>query len=400
MVILGAGASRACPNNHPNLPMPLLRDLPDVLRRFNPESSWHWFGQNLDRLLALTGGDIEVFLTLLYRLNECFFVPRGQYALDLKFLDQILASSALPEFFTVPLDARQATAILQLLRTLAAEDGAAITSFSPQNFFTLFRGALRDYFNASFQRYPCPLHFHLFETLERFDCVVSFNYDHIADYSLHSAGKLTQLSFEGLGFTEVWLPQQWAGASVPLTVRLPRFVNDRLNCVKFLKVHGSFNWFCRMQEGEQARRDDWTYSVGPAPHLSQSALGGPEVRYCLGVPDPGSDMTNWTPSPVILPFLTKDFIYRENAMFARHLAAFQHELRAADEIYIVGKNFQNSDQELNGMIRYATYGERDRTLHIIDPSPGPEFEPFHCSLFNARLGRRYTSFEEYARVSH
>jgi hypothetical protein len=84
-------------------------------------------------------------------------------------------------------------------------------------------------------------------------------------------------------------------------------------------------------------------------------------------------------------------------MFARHIFAFQHELSSAAEIFLVGKNFQNSDHELNGMIRYATYGREDRVLHIIDPSTSSGFEAFHCSLFNARLGHHYASFEAYAR---
>lgn len=400
MVILGAGASKACPNTDPQLPMPLLRDLLSVFTHFNPQSTWHWFGPKLDRLLALTDGDVEVLLTLLYRLNECFFLPRGQYLLDPKFLDQIVASSALPEFFVVPRDASQAVAVLELLRTFAVEEAVAITSLSPQNFFTLFQGGLREYFQASFRRYPCPLHLRLFENLHRFDCVVSFNYDLIADYTLYSAGRLTPLSFEGLGFAEIVLPPQEAPASLSCGVsdqRLHQATPDWLHCVKFLNVHGSFTWFCRMEE-EWPRRDDWTYPVGPAPRLCQSARGGPEVRYCLGDPHLVPHWTNWTLSPVIFPFLAKDSIYRGNAMFARHMIAFQHELRTADEIYIVGKSFQNSDHELNGMIRYATYGERDRTLHIIDSSENPEFESFHCSLFNAHLGRRYMSFEEYAQA--
>jgi hypothetical protein len=139
-------------------------------------------------------------------------MPRGQCSLEAEFLDQILASSALPEIFTVPRDARQAAAILELLRTFAVEDATAVTSFSPVNLFTLFQGALREYFQASFQRYPCPLHLRLFEGLDRFDCVVSFNYDEIADYTLHWAGKLTPSSFEGLGFAGIVLPPQGAEA--------------------------------------------------------------------------------------------------------------------------------------------------------------------------------------------
>lgn len=359
VVILGAGASKACPNNHPDLPMPLLRELPEVLSRAQPQSSFHWFGKNLNLLLELTHRDIEVFLTLLYRLNEFFFMPRLKNSLDADFINQILASSALPEIFAMPRDFRQAVAVLELLRKFAVEDAVAVTSFSPVNFFTLFHGALLEYFQASFQRYPCPLHLRLFEGLDRFDCVVSFNYDQIADYTLHWAGKLTPLSFEGLGFEEISLPPREAATpglpDIP-NKQLRNLIHDRLYCVKFLKVHGSFNWFSRIEEDKL--HDDWTYPVGPPPRLRQSLKGGAEVRYSLtGWPS----VANSTLAPVILPFLAKDFIYRANAMFARHMTAFQGELQEADNIYLVGKSFQNSDSELNGMIRYATYGKKNRT---------------------------------------
>src|SRR5215469_10635439 len=363
--------------------MPLLRDLPEVLIRAHAESAWHKLGDNLNRLLSLTDRDIEVLLTLLYRLNECFFLPRKAHLLDPDFVDQILASSALPEMFTFPRDAEQATAILKCLRGFAVENDPTVVLLSPGNFLQAFAGAFREYFQASFKRYPCPLHLRLFEELERFDCVVSFNYDLIADYTLYSAGRLTPFSFEGLGFAEIVLPLEKAespdlrGSSSSLR---PPDIRDRLHGIKFLKVHGSFNWFCRLEE-TWPPPDDWTYVVGQSPRLRQISHGGPAVRYCLGDPNLTLDWTNWTLAPLILPFLTKDFIYCANPMFARHMTAFQQELAAADEIFLVGKSFQNSDHELNGMIRWATYGKKCRTLHIVDPNPDAEFEHFHCSLF-------------------
>nr|WP_321475261.1 hypothetical protein [uncultured Paludibaculum sp.] len=399
MVILGAGASRACPNTDPGLPMPLLCDLPAVLTRANPKTSYHLLAQYLNSLLEKTGGDIELLLTLLYRLNESFFLPRRQYTLEAEFISQIIASSALPEVFTNLPDAEMATAILEILRKLAADNpGAAVTTFSPANFFNMFQGVLRDYFYASFQRYPCPLHLRLFQSLGRVDCLVSFNYDEIADYSLYSAGKLTRRSFEGLGFDEIILPSRRvvpAATPVPLGRELCELAEDRMNGVKFLKVHGSFNWYGRVNETGHSR-DDWTYPVGSPPLLRQSIKGGPEVRYCLGTPGATVSCDNWTASPIIFPFLAKESIYRANAMFARHLVAFQHELRAVDKIILVGKSFQNADRELNGMIRYATYGKANRVLDIVDPNRNPDFESFHRSLFNADSGRRYTSFEEYS----
>ena len=395
MVILGAGASQACPNNDPNLPMPLLRDLPAVVSHAEPESDWHHFGKTLNGLLQATDGDIEVLLTILYRFNEAFFVPRKQYTLDPGFIDQILASSALPGFFPVPDEANQATSVLRRLRGSIAAWPAAASSFSPQNFFTMFQGILRQYFQASFRRYPCPYHLRLFEQLRRFDTVVSFNYDLIADYTLFSAGKLASFSFEGLGFTEIALPER----PIPQSTNtwdeaLSQVDRDRFNCVTFLKVHGSFIWFTR-RETVNVSEDHWVYPVGPPPPLRQSSVGGPEVLYCLGNPTERSSWRNWTMAPVIFPFLTKDYIYRSNAMFARHIIALQYELGLADEIYLVGKNFQNADREMNGIIRYATFNNRRRTIHIIDRNPSADFDTFHCALFNAELGQRYGSFEQY-----
>jgi hypothetical protein len=401
MVILGAGASKACPNTDPNLPMPLLNDLPAVLRRASPASGYHMLGQYLDRLLSAADGDIEILLTQLLRLDRSFFVPRKQYLLDAEFIREILASGALPEVFHDIRDQKQAAAILGLLGEIAGESpGAAITTFSPRNFFTMFQGALREYFQASFQRYPCPLHLLLFKGLERFDCVVSFNYDEIADYTLWSAGRLTRLSFEGLGFEEVILPTRPTDSPslqmLPLALR--QLVLDQTDCVKFLKIHGSFNWYCQIEETGVPAEDfryKWTYPVGPPPMLRQSSKGGPQVRYCLGKPSDSVNRQGWTVSPVIFPFLSKESVYLENAMFARHLAAFQQELRSAGSITLVGKNFSNADYELNGLIRYATYGSADRVLDIVDPNPSIEFESFHCSLFNARLGHSYRSLADY-----
>ena len=376
--------------------MPLLRDLPEILNHFDPPSGFHLLGEYLNRLLAVTSGDIEELLTFMYRLNESFFMPRGQYLLDAKWIDQILASSALPEVFVDPRETPLAIAIVEILRSVAAEEPqSGARTFSPANFFTTFQGALREYFRASIRMHPCPLHMRLFQDLNRNDCVVSFNYDDIADHSLYAARKLTPFSFEGLGFEDVILP---ARTVAPELLSIPGWqqrqqVNDTFNSVKFLKVHGSFTWWSCMKA--PSHEEERIIPVGQMPFLRQSSKGGLIVRYSLADPDDTTNWVGWTFSPIIFPFLTKGSIYRENAIFARHLTAFQNNLRWADEIFLVGKSFQNSDHELNGMIRWATYGDIKKVLHIVDPSKDSAFESFHCSLFNARLGRRYASFDEY-----
>jgi len=105
---------------------------------------------------------------------------------------------------------------------------------------------------------------------------------------------------------------------------------------------------------------------------------------------------NATFAPVIFPFLAKELVYRSNPMFERHLIAFQHELSRAAEIYLVGKRFDNADRDLNAMIRFATSEGTQRTLHIVDPnSADADFVRFHCSMFHAEPGERYTSLEAF-----
>jgi len=131
IVILGAGASKACPTNHPDLPMPLLRDLPSVFERFNPNTGQHEFGQKLHELLEITGSDIEVLLTLFYRLNEYFFVHSGPRYLDRPFIERVRASGSLPYYFPSVDECRQADRILEQLCSLADPRNGLSLLFAP-----------------------------------------------------------------------------------------------------------------------------------------------------------------------------------------------------------------------------------------------------------------------------
>jgi hypothetical protein len=371
MIILGAGASRACPNTRRDMPLPLLADLPQILSpdRLNPKGDWPSFGKHFHVLLRSSKNDVEALLTMLYELDEYFFKPARHAILERGVIDRILASGALPEFFPNLDDCGPATQILEALRAFSQETDPIRIAFGPRNFLTVFRGVLRAYVQESVQSHPCPLHLKLFEMLNPHDCVVSFNYDEIADYALHCAGKLREQSFEGLGFTTINLP----GDTTHLGVS-----------VRFLKVHGSINWY-----------NHYTSDM-PNPAYEREGLrpciqGGPEIHYYLDrqlLPDAGN-----TPDAFLSPFHCKDVICRSVPMFTRHMHAFRYCLADAQEIWLVGKNFKNSDRELNGVIRWATYG-KERALHIIDPCIDVDF---HRSLFNAKVGSRYQTLEEYAR---
>src|SRR5579872_4169292 len=133
MVILGAGASKACRTNHPYLPMPLLCELPGVFERFNPNTGQHEFGEKLRELLEITDGDIEVLLTLFYRLNDYFFSHSPHGCLERPFIDRIHASGSLPCYFPVDAERQQADSILDRLYSIADPTNALSSSFEPDN---------------------------------------------------------------------------------------------------------------------------------------------------------------------------------------------------------------------------------------------------------------------------
>jgi hypothetical protein len=251
-----------------------------------------------------------------------------------------------------------------------AENVQAASCLAPRNFLVFFESAIREYFHASIQRQPCPLHLKLFEQLKHGDCVASFNYDEIADYALLRAGKLNQFSFEYLGFESINLPEG-----------TPRLGGRN----QFLKMHGGLNWL------NQNRTDHKEPFLVGMEGLRLGGAGGPEVHYSLGLSKLPPNAGNMCHS-LLLPFHCKNIVYRTVPIFARHMRALRSALHGATEIYLVGKNFKNSDGELNGMIRWATWGA-ERDLHIIDPKIDVEF---HSRLFNGKVVARYDSFEEYA----
>jgi hypothetical protein len=130
----------------------------------NVPTAGQLFGENLRKLLELTSGDIELLLTVLYQLNDHFFAHSPHGSLERAFIERVLASGSLPEFFVDPADCQQALNVLELLLELA-DQGNVATAFWPGNFFRLFQGVLFDYFQESFQRYPCPRHAGLFDIL-------------------------------------------------------------------------------------------------------------------------------------------------------------------------------------------------------------------------------------------
>jgi len=371
IMILGAGASRACPNTRPDLRMPLLFDIPEIFNaeRLAPEAEFlRAFGIHLRGLLDLSGGDIEALFTTMFQLDERFFSSSGTHILEPEFIDRLRTCGALDELFSSPEERGRAQRIVERLRAFS-EDDSLKAVFGPGNFLHHFRFAMVQYFDASIQRHPCPFHQRLFERLEMRDVVASFNYDDIADYALHGLGKLTAMSFEHLGFSSVTLPEN--------TPAFGPFVN-------FLKVHGSVNWFNHYV-------GDSRIEPRTPRGLRPSIYGGPEVHYRHGRPALPADSGN-TYEAFLLPLHCKDLVYRSVPIFTRHMDAFRRALSIASEIWLVGKNFMNTDRELNGLVRWAT-SDRERVLNVIDPHLDIAF---HLRLFNARLGRRYATLEEYA----
>ncbi len=147
-----------------------------------------------------------------------------------------------------------------------------------------------------------------------------FNYDDIADYSLYWAGKLTRLSFQGLGFEEIILPSPGLSSEPGGRLnKLPEFM-ERFNSVKFLKVHGSFNWWAYFDE-TQHRADDWIYPVSSAPYLCAKVLreGQSCVTAWMHKAGPRVGRTGLRLQSYFRFWPKEAPIYRANAMFGRHL---------------------------------------------------------------------------------
>jgi hypothetical protein len=181
----------------------------------------------------------------------------------------------------------------------------------------------------------------LFSSLGAEDIVISFNYDELADYELWESGRLGAASFDRLGFQSMNFPFR---SQQPLK-----------DPIRFIKIHGSVNWSADYHERSE-----------PMP-----------IHYCLRPYEATKPQKGTTPHPVILPFHYKEEIYTSHPVYKLHTLAFFEAIGQATELYLVGKNFMNADQELNRLIRLIRNPHLQRLVLINPAADDPTYVSFH-----------------------
>ena len=354
VVILGAGAKLGAASADSVVRPPLLQDLPGILDsnflQLNQSADGPILKETLKKLLEITQTreDIERFFTLMQVIEDIslayspedlrFDVPkRNKIFNDSVFSDPLIWSYNLSKK-----DVKDIKLILEYM----VEDPKRQILCCPNNFFRLFKYSLKEYLYRSISDDFCIFHDKLFKDLGNKDTVATYNYDEITDFTLFLKGKLSAKSFEGLGFRSTTFPKQESIIS---------------ESVCLLKLHGSFNW-----------------------HTNDFK----NIDYKLGSQD--AIFPN-----VILPFYHKDKIYKSNMVYRSHMIKYGEKIKHADNIILVGKNFKNSDSELNKFISKHAQGKK-KVLKLIDPKiDNDPFINYHCKLFNAKFENGWKSLKEF-----
>jgi len=359
-IILGAGATfGALPVNH-DFPPPLLQNLPEIITEkflsLNRSKDGPSFAEGFCRLLDLTDTrkDIEKYLTILHILGLISRRINKKYVfLSNAEIDNLINNQLLRDFFVEEALIRKATCILEFFR-----DNKRYSLLNyPANFQNLFQNSIREYFFHSLKNCFCDRHRMLFDELNRYDVVVNFNYDEVADFTLFSTNRLNRESFRNLPFADIVFP------------RPPK---EDCEPICYLKVHGSFNWWTEIEDQSK-------------------------VYYCLISEASSSQISHLgnTFFPIVLPTLTKKIIYKQYPIYEAHIRGLVSHLQYSNKVVLVGKSFKNSDRELNELI-YKACQSKSRDLTIIDPCISEvSFISHHESLFNGICKRKFKSFEEY-----
>ena len=357
-IILGAGATYGSSTTRVDLPPPLLKDLPAIISdkflSLNSSVDGPFFAKGFNQLLDLTNtrSDIEQYLTILHILGlisksinqKLVFMTDDE-------IEALLSSQYIESVFK---DDQLAGKARRILAFFHDNKNVALLNY-PFNFQNLFQNSLREYMYHALTSCFCIYHNKLFNELETGDAVVNFNYDEIADYTLFSSNRLSKISFMGLPFASINLPREPSADCQPM---------------RYLKVHGSFNWLSQVED----------FSVVHYNLISEACNKNPVGN---------------TFFPIILPTLTKEIIYKQYPIYKDHIEAFLSCISESDEIILVGKSFMNSDRELNELIQKERSSKKCM-ITIVDPMVSyQEFINHHEMLFNGKCYRLYESLHNY-----
>lgn len=211
---------------------------------------------------------------------------------------------------------------------------------------------------------PCPLHRALFDLVNP-ACVVTFNYDLIADQTLFSMNRLswTRLSYAGTSLN----------ISPPGGTPYTRQVPDKRphNAIPYLKLHGSINWQSHKKRG------------GFSLTLSEM----PGTRLELPYADPPTD-------PMVVPPVAAKVDIRSGAVRDLWKSAAA-SLRTAPGWIIWGYSFPPTDTVTQVLCRTAL-GKNTKPKPVIVINPDFEVSSRVKRLLNnVRIKNQWSSVERF-----
>jgi hypothetical protein len=374
LFIIGAGASNGAKHVNEQMKPPLTTELANIFNydciqlTHSPDGKpiKIWFKDLLERINPKKN-DIEELFTVLFILKFLIKIRNRNYP-DKEKIPEILAMLDFDQKKILNTEADQYKEIERYKKILNyfLENPKAFFLLGPATIEDVYSVCLRDYIYNSITNNFCEYHSLLFSNLTDDDAVVSFNYDLICDFTLYRIGKLTQSSFDGLGFRHV------------IIFNNENSVKER--GVKFLHIHGAFNWWFG---SIQRNYDNINYIL--------------DSQVC-----PFTGPRN-SPYPIILPIKHKQIIYESISIYKRHVDMFLKLIEESTIIYLVGKTFENSDYELFALIQERSK-KLPKELYIIDkilddPIRKDDFIKNHEKLFNARFVKGWIDLAQYSELN-
>lgn len=241
----------------------------------------------------------------------------------------------------------------------------------------------------------CSWHRKLARELNTGDVIVNFNYDSVMADALLSEKKLSIKSFlnSHIRKSEIDIPQNLL-SKTPIVLITP---------------HGSFTWRKRLplnfwdHEGNFHASENFLTTWIRMSSMDLSRLSPKQLRELNYKLDPAvirielnnNSKANFFMSEVILPLKNKKTILEFFPVFNEEYNLFLKNLEKADIVYLIGKNFIKSDQDIAEDIENFC-SKKKRHLIYIDPnSMDDEWINHHNRIFNASSCKPYEGLFAY-----
>lgn len=243
----------------------------------------------------------------------------------------------------------------------------------------------------------CSWHRKIVKQLKPGDIVVSFNYDLILPYALINENKLSAKSFLNPYIREVYISE--------------KSCSD--NPIIFITPHGSFAWQTREKlnyfDGKNKFHASENFFAVTSnikktdlAHMTSSELTSLNNRIdppCIKVNLNNRHSTNYNYqlSSVILPLKKKTLLFEAMPHFKEEYNLFINKLKQTDEIYLIGKNFNTSDQDIaEDIMRTCSESANKHVVYANPDSSNNKWIEHHDTIFNATSHECYKTLEDCA----